>query len=113
MATDGGPSPRSPFVAVADGVRVALKITPRAARSAVVGVVDGVDGDRLLKVTVTAVPADGKANAAVTALLAKLWRVPKSALTVVAGATERTKVIHVAGDPEALIAAMTDSLPPS
>ena len=45
----------------------------------------------------TAVPEGGKANAAVIKLLARAWGVPKSAVSVVAGTTDRRKVLHVAG----------------
>ncbi|WP_238578735.1 DUF167 domain-containing protein [Inquilinus limosus] len=31
-------------------------------------------------------------------MLAKTWRLPKSALAIVGGATDRTKLIEVAGD---------------
>jgi uncharacterized protein YggU (UPF0235/DUF167 family) len=59
-----------------------------------------------IKVAVTAAPADGKANAAVIALLAKAWGLPKSAFTVVAGAADRRKIIHLQGDPARLMQAL-------
>lgn len=46
---------------------------------------------------VSAVPEDGKANAALVALLARAWRVPKSDLSVRRGARDRRKVLHLAG----------------
>jgi uncharacterized protein YggU (UPF0235/DUF167 family) len=51
---------------------------------------------------VTAPPADGAANEAVIALLAREWRLPRSALSVVAGAGDRRKTIRIDGDPAAL-----------
>ena len=57
--------------------------------------------------TVTAVPENGKANEAVVKLLAKAWKLPKTSLTVVAGATDRNKIVHVAGDPADLMRRLT------
>lgn len=56
----------------------------------------------MIRVRVTAVPDKGKANAAVTVLLAKALGVPKSAISVVSGETARLKTIAVAGDPAVL-----------
>lgn len=51
---------------------------------------------------VAAAPADGDANAAVERLLAAWLDVPKSAVAVTSGATQREKRIHIAGDPAQL-----------
>ncbi|ANC92498.1 hypothetical protein A6A40_11640 [Azospirillum humicireducens] len=93
----------SPMDAVADGLRVALRVTPKASRNAVTGTAETAGGGRVLKLSVTAVPENGKANEAVIKLLSKAWKLPKTSLTVVAGATDRNKILHVAGDPAALL----------
>ncbi|WP_084215320.1 DUF167 domain-containing protein [Sphingomonas sp. Ant20] len=49
-----------------------------------------------------AAPVDGAANAALIALVAKSFGVPKRAVTIVAGETARLKRLHVAGDTPAL-----------
>lgn len=92
-----------PFETTADGVRVTLRVTPKASRNAVTGLVDVGEGRTALKVAVTTVPEDGKANEAVIKLLSKLWHVPKSSIAVVAGHTDRNKILHVAGDPADLM----------
>jgi uncharacterized protein len=92
----------SPFEPVADGVRVTVRVTPKASRNAVTGLAERADGGVALKVGVTAVPEDGKANEAVIKLLAKAWGVPRTSVAVVAGATDRNKILRVAGDPAAL-----------
>ena len=96
-----------PFTAVADGLRVRVRLTPKAARDRVQGVVRDGDGNAALKVAVTAPPERGKANAALIKLLARAWRVPKSDLTLVAGHRDRRKALHLAGDPDRLAAALT------
>ena len=64
-------------------------MTPRASRNAVL-----LD-DGAIRVTVTTVPEDGKANAAVVKLLAKALGVAKSRLVLVRGATSRDKVFRL------------------
>ncbi|TWA86218.1 hypothetical protein FBZ83_1026 [Azospirillum brasilense] len=102
-----GPFGAAPFEAVADGVRLALRVTPKASRNAIAGLAATASGGTALKVTVTAVPENGKANEAVVKLLAKAWKLPKTSLTVVAGATDRNKIVHVAGDPADLMRRLT------
>ena len=104
MASDA-----SPFAARPDGVRVRLKVMPRARRDAVDGIVQGRDGPAL-RVWVTAPPDDGNANAAVIALLARAWRVPKSAIALVQGATSRQKLIHIAADPDQFMSRLDEWL---
>ncbi len=87
-----------PVTALADGVRVRIKLTPKAARDRIDGVADDGEGGRVLKVSVTAVPEDGKANAALIRFLAKLWRVPRTSVDIVQGATDRRKVLFIHGD---------------
>ncbi|MCB1411327.1 MAG: DUF167 domain-containing protein, partial [Rhodobacteraceae bacterium] len=48
-----------------------------------------------IRVYVTVVPEDGKANKAVIRLLAKALGVPKSSLTLIRGATARDKVFRL------------------
>lgn len=81
----------------ANGLRVRLKVTPRARESRVDGLAVGADGP-CLAVRVTAVPENGRANAAVLSLLADEWDLPRSDLDVVIGGTSRSKVVAVAGD---------------
>lgn len=91
-----------PITRVADGLRVAVRLTPKAARERIDGLAPDADGGMVLKVSVTAVPENGKANAALIKFLAKEWRVAKTSLSVVQGATDRRKVLHLSGDPDDL-----------
>lgn len=92
----------SPIAIAKDGVRVAVRLTPKASRDRVVGIAAEADGGEVLKVQVTAVPEDGKANAALIKLLSKEWRIAKTDMGIVAGATDRRKVIFVSGDADEL-----------
>jgi uncharacterized protein YggU (UPF0235/DUF167 family) len=60
------------------------------------------DGGVALKAWVTAPPEGGKANAALIALLAKTWRLPKGAFEIVSGRGDRNKMLLIAGDPAPL-----------
>lgn len=75
-----------------DGATFAIKVHPRAKKDAITGTV----GDAL-KLSLTAPPVDGKANAAVIEFFAKLFAVPKSSVTIAAGENSRNKVVRVAG----------------
>lgn len=93
----------TPFSPAAGGVRVAVRVSPRAARNRVGGLAGEADGGRVLQVAVTAAPEGGKANRAAVELLAKAWRVPRSSISVTAGAGARRKTLHVAGETDALM----------
>ena len=96
----------SPVAIASDGVRLWVRVRPKARRNRIDGLVPEADGGVALKVAVTAAPEDGKANAAVIALLARAWGMPKTALAVVAGASGRRKIIHLQGDPARLMQAL-------
>ena len=74
------------------GATFAVKVHPRAKKNAITGTV----GDAL-KLSLTAPPVDGKANAACIDFFAKLLKVPRSSITIAAGETSQNKVIRVAG----------------
>jgi len=80
----------------ASGVTVDLRVQPRARRAALMTAEGG------LKAQVTAPPEDGKANAAVIALLAEAWRLPRSSFDVIKGQAARAKTVRVAGDADAI-----------
>lgn len=82
-------------------VTVDILVQPRASRAKIGPVHDG-----RIKVSVTAPPVDGEANAAVIELFAKQLGVPKSAVEVIAGASSRRKRLRVTGSPQALTAAL-------
>ena len=92
-----------PLTPAADGVRVAVRLTPHGRADRIEGIVASADGRRALKASVTAPPADGRANEALIQLLAKEWRVPKRDLAIVNGLKSRDKTVRIAGEPAALL----------
>jgi hypothetical protein len=71
---------------------VRLRVHPRAARAEV-----GWRADGVLAVRVPAPPVEGAANAAACALLAEALGLRRSAVTLVAGARGRDKLVRLAG----------------
>jgi uncharacterized protein (TIGR00251 family) len=78
------------------GVRLRIRVMPRASKSAIAGVRNG-----CLIVRVTAPPVDGAANAAVLEVIAEAAGVPRRAVSLVTGETSREKTVVIAGVTEA------------
>lgn len=93
----------SPFHPVAGGLEVRLRVTPKASRDAITGVVADAQGNGAIKIAVTAVPENGNANAAVIKILAKAWRLRKTDMQIVRGATDRNKTLLIEGDGKSLL----------
>ena len=72
-------------------VRLSVRVTPRSSADRI----DGFDAGGVLRVRVTAPPADGRANEEVIKLLAKGLLIPPRDVVLVAGATSRNKVFEV------------------
>jgi uncharacterized protein (TIGR00251 family) len=89
--------------AAADGIRIAVRLTPHGRADRIEGIVHSANGRPAVKVSVTAPPVEGRANDALVLLLAKQWSVPKRDLAIVAGQKSRDKIVHIAGDPAALL----------
>ena len=65
----------------------------------------------MIKARVRAAPENGKANAALIELVAKLLRAPKSAVSIRSGETARIKQIFIAGAPAAYLDALQSLAP--
>jgi uncharacterized protein (TIGR00251 family) len=87
-----------PYAAVDGGVRLALRLTPRASRNGVDGVTADAEGRPLLKLRLVAPPVEGAANEALIAFLAKTLSLRKADITIRSGETSRVKILHLAGD---------------
>lgn len=85
---------------VAGGVRLPVRVQPRASRNEVAGIHGGA-----LKLRLTAAPVEGAANAACLELLAERLAVPRGRLRIVAGHQGRDKVVEVEGLTPAEVAA--------
>ncbi|HET7502965.1 MAG TPA: DUF167 domain-containing protein [Kofleriaceae bacterium] len=68
-----------------------ILVQPRASRAKIGPMHDG-----RLKISVTAPPVDGEANAAVIELVARRLGIPRGDVMVVAGASSRRKTLQIA-----------------
>jgi len=74
------------------GATFAVRVHPRARKNAITGTL----GDAL-KLSLTAPPAEGRANDACIEFLAEVLRLPRSSVTIAAGPASRNKVVRVSG----------------
>lgn len=87
-----------------------MRLTPSGGADRIEGLATDDAGRTYLKVRVRAAPEDGKANAALEALLAKALGVAKSKVKVARGATARLKAVEIEGVSDADIAAFLDAM---
>ena len=73
------------------GLRLRIFLQPKASRDQIVGL-----HNNELKIAITAPPVDGKANAHLIKYLAKLCKVPKSAIILEKGELQRHKQLFIA-----------------
>jgi uncharacterized protein len=96
-----------PVKALPGGASFAVRVTPRAARTALTGVL-GIGDEASIKVALSAPPIDGKANAVLIEFLAELLGVPRSSVEIASGPQSRSKRIHVRGQSAAEVAAILE-----
>ena len=87
-----------PWRVDADGLTLALRATPRASRTEIVGIQPQADGRTALAIRVASPPVDGAANDALVAFLAKQLGVPRSAIRLQSGSQGRLKIVRIEGD---------------
>ena len=75
-----------------DSITFAVRVQPRAAKSGVVGELDGA-----LKIRLAAPPVDGAANEELIRLLAKLFDAPRQRIAILSGQTSKNKTVRVRG----------------
>jgi len=79
-----------PFYFIGEPVKIIVRVKPNARKNAV----EETGGNRY-RVSVTAPPADGKANEKVIEILAEYFNKPKRAIRILRGASSKEKVIEV------------------
>lgn len=93
-----------PARAGADGVLLNLRVVPGAARTEAAGVEVDAAGVARLKLRIAAPPADGAANKAAIAFLAKALGAPRRHCVLTRGRKGRSKTVTIEGAPQALLA---------
>ncbi len=75
--------------------RLIVHLTPKASHNKIKGWDLNADGEEVLRVKVTAVPEDDKANQALINLLSKKLHISKSSIKLERGATSRVKHLEI------------------
>jgi uncharacterized protein (TIGR00251 family) len=92
------------------GAAITVKVSPRAKKTAVAGVMD----DGTIKIKIAAPPVDGAANKALIEFLAETLGLPKQQVDIVAGETSERKLVSLVGiSPEQVDAILRGLLGPS
>ncbi len=81
-----------------------MRLKPRARHNRIEGVIRRGDGPAMLRVSVTAPPEAGKANAQLIKLLAKEWKMAQRDISIRSGQRNRNTVVSIKGEPLVLMA---------
>lgn len=80
------------FTAQEGAITFTVRAQPRATKSALAGEVEGA-----LKIKIAAPPVAGAANEELIRFLAKLFEVPRRAVTILSGETAKNKIVRIHG----------------
>ncbi|MDY8108215.1 DUF167 domain-containing protein [Fulvimarina sp. 2208YS6-2-32] len=94
---------------VEGGMKLFVRVTPKASLDRVGGVSEDGAGRLRLQLKLRAVPEEGRANAALVKLVAKVFGVAKTSVSVVAGHANRSKTVLIEGE-HAALAGVADRL---
>lgn len=83
------------------GLRLKVRLTPKSSRNEIVGV-EEFGGETVLRARVRALAEAGRANAALTKLIASWLKLPASTVVVSHGTKSRLKQIEIEGDTKRL-----------
>jgi uncharacterized protein (TIGR00251 family) len=81
---------RSWCSALPHGVRLAVQVSPNAKKTEVIGVLD-----EALKLKLQAQPIEGKANEALLRYLAGVLKLPRSAIAITHGHSNKKKLLEI------------------
>ncbi len=89
--------PGLPIRQTPKGVELYVQVTPKASETRIDEITSTSKDEYALKVYVNAPPENNQANKAVTEVMAKEIKIPKSCVTVVSGHTCRSKTLLLEG----------------
>lgn len=83
--------------------KITVRLTPNARQNSILGWEKDLFEEQTLKVHVTALPENGKANKALIALLSKHWKISKSSIRIIRGGKSRMKVLEILNIDESVL----------
>ena len=93
---------KSVYRIVDNGVNLTIKVYPKSKKTEISGVIESKNGIAL-KVYVSEIAEDGKANQAVIKLISKKFELPTSNISIIIGHTSREKVVNIIGEVNQLL----------
>lgn len=81
-------------------MKLIVHLTPKASQNKIEGWAEDEKGQKILRIKVTALPEDGKANEALIKLLSKTFHIPQSRISLIRGGASRIKQIQIDGEIE-------------
>lgn len=75
------------------GAALTIRVSTRASNPGLTEIIEG----GIVKIRLSAAPVDGKANEELIKLLSKILNVPKNNLEIIAGHTNKTKIVAIYG----------------
>ena len=96
-------SENDPFRMEPDGVRLAVRLTPRAHRNRLDGVVTGADGRAALHLRLVAPPVENAANKALIGFVADALDMRSADISIRSGETARLKILFLRGDAASIV----------
>lgn len=100
-----------PIYPSATGIRIAVRLTPKARTERIDGIAPDADGKMVLRISVTVPPSEGRANDALLHFLAREWRLRRRDFSLISGSKSRNKLVEIAGDPAILRERIEATLP--
>jgi len=84
---------RSGFKNGKAGAALTVRVSTRSSNPGIAAIMD----DGIVKIRLSSAPIDGKANEELIKVLSKLMKVPKTNLEIIAGQTNKTKIVAIYG----------------
>lgn len=72
-----------------------IKVIPKSNKNEIVETFTDADGEETIKIRIKAAPEKGKANAELIKFLSKQFGVPRAAIFIISGKSERLKLIKI------------------
>lgn len=81
-----------PFKKTKDGILIEVKVEPRSSKKGIEGIINNI-----LKIKLTAPPADGKANKQLIEIISEETGIRKSEIKIVKGLSSKIKIVEIKG----------------
>jgi uncharacterized protein (TIGR00251 family) len=101
-----------PWRVVGGSIELAVRVTPRAAKTVLAGVTTDAQGRPTLQIRLAAPPVEGAANDALVAFLASELGLGRRDVAIRNGQGSRAKQVRLDGDPDDLVLRLARWIPP-